>query len=126
MFCPECGTQNPSNAKFCNECGINLIETLNDLSEIPEDNQDNNLENSELEDSTENPDNTENYNETETDESKSDPDIETDNSEDRCIICKTGVMIPSTHRGSLGIGTKSTLECNNCGAVFEKRVQNIN
>jgi hypothetical protein len=21
------GTQNPSNAKFCNECGINLIET---------------------------------------------------------------------------------------------------
>ena len=52
MFCPECGTQNPPNAKFCNECGINLIETLKELSEIPEDNEDNNLENSEIEDST--------------------------------------------------------------------------
>ena len=25
MFCPNCGTENPSNAKFCNECGINLL-----------------------------------------------------------------------------------------------------
>ena len=110
MFCPECGTQNPSNAKFCNECGINLIETLKELSEIQEDNEDNNLENSEIEDSTQNSDNTENINE-----------VETDNPEDRCIICKTGIMIPTTHKGSLGIGTKSTLECNNCGAVFEKK-----
>ncbi|WP_048190296.1 zinc ribbon domain-containing protein [Methanobacterium sp. SMA-27] len=110
MFCPECGTQNPSNAKFCNECGINLIETLKELSEIPEDNKDNNIENPEIEDSTQNSDNTENINE-----------IETDNPEDRCIICKTGVMIPTTHKGSLGIGTKSILECNNCGAVFEKK-----
>ena len=49
------------------------------------------------------------------------PDNETDNPEDRCIICKTGEMIPTTHKGSLGIGTKSTLECNNCGVVFEKK-----
>ncbi|MBZ2166742.1 hypothetical protein [Methanobacterium spitsbergense] len=30
-------------------------------------------------------------------------------------------MILTTHKGSLGIGTKIKLECNNCGAVFEKK-----
>jgi ribosomal protein L40E len=25
MLCPNCGTENPANAKFCNECGINLL-----------------------------------------------------------------------------------------------------
>jgi uncharacterized membrane protein YvbJ len=25
MFCPNCGTENPSNVKFCNECGNNLL-----------------------------------------------------------------------------------------------------
>ena len=129
MFCPECGTQNPPNAKFCNECGINLIETLKELSEIPEDKEDNNLENSEIEDSTLDSDNIENINELvpdhqdiEAEESDTKhQDIETENPEDSCIICKTGVMIPTTHKGSLGIGTKITLECNNCGAVFEKK-----
>lgn len=122
MFCPECGTQNTPNAKFCNKCGVNLIETLKELSEISEDKEDTNMENSEIEDSTKNTDNTENSNETAPDKSKTNhPNIETDNPEDRCIICKTGIMIPTTHRGSLGIGTKRTLECNNCGAVFEKK-----
>ncbi len=26
MFCPNCETENTSNAKFCNECDINLID----------------------------------------------------------------------------------------------------
>jgi zinc-ribbon domain len=127
MFCPECGTQNPPNAKFCNECGLNLIETLKEISEISEDKENKDKENSEIEDQTANPDNTEDFDETELDKSGQDksetnhPNIETVNPDDRCIICKTGVMISATHRGSLGIGTKNTLECNNCGAVFEKK-----
>ena len=28
MFCPNCGTENPSNAKFCYECGINLLDSI--------------------------------------------------------------------------------------------------
>ncbi len=32
-------------------------------------------------------------------------------------------MILTVHKGSLGFGTKTTLECNNCGAVFEKKGQ---
>ena len=40
-----------------------------------------------------------------------------------CIICKAGEMIPVVHKGSFGFGIKNTLECNNCGAVFEKKGQ---
>ena len=25
MICPNCGTKNPSNADFCNECGSELL-----------------------------------------------------------------------------------------------------
>ena len=41
MFCPNCGTENPSNAKFCYECGINLLDSIKvdeaDKSEDPVD-----------------------------------------------------------------------------------------
>lgn len=30
MFCPECGHQNPDNAKFCIKCGYNYGQSLND------------------------------------------------------------------------------------------------
>lgn len=33
MFCPNCGTQNPSNARFCNQCGTNLTETTDNTDE---------------------------------------------------------------------------------------------
>lgn len=26
MYCPHCGTENPENFKYCNECGTALIE----------------------------------------------------------------------------------------------------
>lgn len=26
MFCPNCGTENTPNAKYCNECGNNLLD----------------------------------------------------------------------------------------------------
>ena len=32
-------------------------------------------------------------------------------------------MVPTVHKGSFGFGIKKTLECNNCGAVFEKKGQ---
>jgi ribosomal protein L40E len=25
MFCPDCGTENPANAEYCNVCGYNLL-----------------------------------------------------------------------------------------------------
>jgi len=28
MHCPDCDYQNPEEAKFCNECGCHLVETL--------------------------------------------------------------------------------------------------
>lgn len=31
MFCPECGTENPDNAKFCSECGTKLIFNQNNV-----------------------------------------------------------------------------------------------
>lgn len=32
MFCPECGANNPDMAKFCIECGVNLIKFRNEIS----------------------------------------------------------------------------------------------
>ena len=39
-FCPECGTENPPNAKFCYECGIRLSEDTNSAEKIPETSED--------------------------------------------------------------------------------------
>ncbi len=36
MFCPECGTENPPNAKFCYECGIRISEATERSEKIPE------------------------------------------------------------------------------------------
>ena len=45
MFCPNCGTENPPNAKFCYECGINLLESIKvdeaDNSEVSADDTNN-------------------------------------------------------------------------------------
>ncbi len=110
MFCPECGTENPPNAKFCNECGINLSEAINCVETL--------LNNSEYHfgDGDVLPDSTD---QAETMESEK----ESDSLNNDCIICKAGEMVPTVHRGSLGFGTKITLECNKCGAVFEKKGQ---
>jgi len=110
MFCPECGTENPPNAKFCNECGINLSEAISCVETL--------LNNSEyhFEDGDVLPDSTD---QAETMESEK----ESDSLNNDCIICKAGEMVPTVHRGSLGFGTKITLECNKCGAVFEKKGQ---
>jgi len=109
MFCPECGTENPSDAKFCYECGINLSETINRAKKI--------LDNSKVpvvgevqSDSGDQAETTESENESER--------LNND-----CIVCKAGKMIPTIHRGSLGFGTKNILQCNNCGAIFEKKGQ---
>jgi len=37
MQCPECQRQNPENAKFCMECGHNLMEGDTEIKEsVPE------------------------------------------------------------------------------------------
>ncbi len=106
MLCPHCGTENPANAKFCYECGINLLNSSTPQIES---------ENSEgdMEDTAE-----ENLRE-ESDTKETDSDSSTNN----CIVCKSGEMVTAVHKGSLGLGIKKTLECNNCGAVFEKKGQ---
>jgi serine/threonine protein kinase/outer membrane protein assembly factor BamB len=35
LFCPECGTNNKENAKFCVKCGLNLWETAEEVSSAP-------------------------------------------------------------------------------------------
>jgi len=122
MFCPNCGTENPPNAKFCYECGINLLNSIKvdkaDIYKDPVDDMninishgdesESNIAQKESEDTDNKSDNTEN---------------ESPGSKNNCIICKAGEMIPMVHKGSLGFGIKNTLECNNCGAVFEKKGQ---
>ena len=108
MFCPECGTENPPNAKFCYECGIRISEAIERSEKIPE-NSGNPVEHLRS-DSVDQPATTES-------------DKESESSNNDCIICKAGEMILTVHKGSLGFGTKTTLECNNCGAVFEKKGQ---
>jgi len=108
MLCPHCGTENPFNAKFCYECGINLSNAIN--TEVEIDNS-----NVQLEDIAE-----DNFREeSETKETDSD----SNSSNNNCIVCKYGEMVPTVHNGSFGFGIKKTLECNNCGAVFEKKGQ---
>jgi ribosomal protein L40E len=71
MICPQCGYNNPVNAKYCLDCGLKLSI----------DNDDNDK-----------------------------PD---------CPVCKTGSLNSSIHKGALGLGTKTILKCDNCGAEFE-------
>lgn len=110
MFCPECGTENPPNAKFCYECGINLSEAINGAENVLDDSEVPVITSEVPSDSAD---------QAETTESEK----ESVSSNNDCVICKAGEMIPTIHRGSLGFGTKNILECNNCGAVFEKKGQ---
>jgi hypothetical protein len=115
MFCPNCGTENPVNAKFCYQCGINLQEYI-DVDAV--DNSNDSIEDVNVNESSKE--------EFESDDGTNESDDtgnDSSNGEVNCIICKAGEMIPMVHKGSLGFGTKITLECNNCGAVFEKKGQ---
>ena len=38
MICQNCGTENRANAKFCNECGINLLNN-NSKNKVQEGNK---------------------------------------------------------------------------------------
>ena len=120
MFCPNCGTENPPNAKFCYECGINLLNSIKvdeaDNSKDPVVDMDINIDTGDESNIT--PKESEN-----TDDESEDDDNESLGSKNNCIVCKAGEMIPMVHKGSFGFGIKSTLECNNCGAVFEKKGQ---
>ena len=119
MFCPNCGAENPSNARFCNQCGINMADAMNDTGDENE-YQDPQFE---LEADPSNP----------TDEDSDPPSNEKiqkvaaeENSEYeaadyelKCLVCKTGLMQPTIHTGTFGFGTRKMLICNSCGAAFE-------
>jgi len=40
---------------------------------------------------------------------------------DKCPVCKSSKLIPRAHKGTFGLSTKNTLECDNCGAIFEEK-----
>lgn len=101
MFCPNCGAENPADARFCNQCGTHFTESMNDPTEDPD--QDSGLE-------SDNPNST-------------NEDGETEDSAVHCLICKTGSMHPTIHSGTFGFGTRKMLICNNCGAGFEIKGQ---
>jgi hypothetical protein len=119
MFCPNCGTKNPPNAKFCNECGINLQESLKDLedAEISFKTDKDNHNSSET---SEYPDKNQSDSESSSDTNSGSPQ-EDDNSKTKCIVCKTGGMIPAIHKGTFGFGTRRMIECDQCRATFEER-----
>lgn len=101
MFCPNCGAKNPADARFCNQCGTHLTESMNDPTEDPD--QDSGLESGTRNSAPE--------------------DGETEDSAVHCLICKTGSMHPTIHSGTFGFGTRKMLICNNCGAGFEIKGQ---
>ncbi len=103
MFCPNCGAKNPAGARFCNQCGTHLTESMNGTTEDPY--QDRNLK-SDAQNST-----------------PEDMDSEAEDSDSHCLICKTGLMHPTIHSGTFGFGTRKMLICNNCGAGFEIKGQ---
>ena len=123
----ELWNRNPPNAKFCYECGINLLDSIKlddadkskdligdkDINISQEDESKSNITRRESEDSNDSPGNT--------DDEYGDGEDESSGTKNNCIICKSGEMIPMVHKGSFGFGIKNTLECNNCGAVFEKK-----
>ena len=119
MFCPNCGTENPPNAKFCYECGINLLDSIKideaSNSEVPVDDTNINIIPGDESES--------NIVQNESEDTDDDVDDESSGTKNNCIICKAGEMIPMIHKGSFGFGIRNTLECNNCGAVFEKKGQ---
>ena len=119
MFCPSCGAKNPPNAKFCNECGINLRDALRDL-----DGNNGTVDQTEPQKSTEDMDPngqtpTKSTVDSDQDHSESDQDDETPKT--LCVICKKGNMVSSIHKGTFGFGTRRMLECDNCGATFEQK-----
>jgi hypothetical protein len=105
MFCPKCGAKNPADARFCNQCGAHLTESMNDPIETEDPDQDNDLESDTLYSTSE------------------EMDDETEDSAVHCLICKTGLMHPTIHTGTFGFGTRKMLICNNCGAGFEIKGQ---
>ena len=114
MFCPNCGTENPHNARFCFECGINLLDSIkidkdDNCDDTISDTGDNSLNKDFISDDTE--------------DLESDTEDYSSTTKNNCIICKAGEMMSIVHKGSFGFGTKNTLECNNCGAVFERKGQ---
>ncbi len=126
--CPSCGTLNPHNAKFCNECGISLIEKEepHEPSEATEDLQKPLVEIHEAEDDDESEPSDE---ESEDDEIDEGAPVETKKVEyipptgseswrELCPACNHKPLTPKTFKGFLS--TKNLLECDYCGAIFEK------
>ncbi len=123
MFCPNCGSSNPDNAKFCNECGINLIKVLKDMENISDSNEQSNDLKEEYKRSDSTDPNDQEFSNDYQDPNEPGDNIETDDQHLQCLICKDGFMVPTIHSGTFGFGTRKMLICNKCGAVFEEKGQ---
>lgn len=114
--CPSCGNINPPQAKFCLECGASLTgekkpsKSKNSLEETPE--ADKLPEVSpETEDIPEKPPEAEHI-----------PPTGSETWREICPACNERPLTPKTYKGILS--TKTFLECDYCGAVFEPSGQN--
>ncbi len=101
VVCSNCGTENPVNAKFCEECGAKL-EIVDNKNFCPHCGHNNPVDVKFCLDCGE----------------KLSSDNINNNKPD-CPVCKTGSLNSSVHKGALGLGTKKILICDNCGAEFE-------
>lgn len=63
---------------------------------------------------------TENYVNVESEEIQDNEDFKVD-WRDKCPVCKSSKLISRVHKGTFGLSTKNTLECDNCGAIFEEK-----
>jgi len=92
VLCSKCGNDNPENAKFCQECG-NAISygSVNVEDNLNIIDQEKEYDNILI------------------------------NWKDRCPNCKSNSLISRIHKGTFGLISKKTLECDYCGAIFEKK-----
>ncbi len=101
VTCSSCGTENPVNAKFCEECGAKL-ENIDNKLICPQCGYNNPVDAKYCLDCGV--------------KLSSDND---DNDKPDCPVCKTGSLNSSVHKGALGLGSRTILICDNCGAEFE-------
>jgi hypothetical protein len=101
LICPACSTENPDNANFCEECGVKLEKT--DQLSCPKCGSVNPASANfclecgiklTAEDRSNKPD---------------------------CPACQSGNLVEGIDKGALGIGTRKTFTCNECGAVFQEK-----
>ena len=107
--CPVCGNINPANAKYCFECGLSLKDKLVQPSEFPENSPVDIPETDDLPEEAP----------VKSSEAEYIPPTGSESWRELCPACNRNPLTPKTYKGILS--TKNLLECDYCGAVFEEK-----